>query len=258
MEHSTAESFVGRAGRVAHVLPFARPFVASLYGALHGSETARTAGAREAPPGFVATRRFRSGAQMLLRILTNHELAPVPVCRYVLAVQPPVPTIQQRSFEVDACPWGGGAILKEDGRPVEIWYATWTTEDIVGNMKTGDCASQTSFEALALLISLVAWCAESSAVALGDNFAALQAQCSLNGRGDLLLFARAFAVRLARTGVSVPVAHLPGAVNFGADCLSRLEAPEAERKKFPSALLGIRRRAVPRGRQLLQTLHALD
>ena len=55
----TAEALVGKAGRVAHVLPLARPFVAGLYAALSASKAAARCRAREAPPGQVACRHFK-------------------------------------------------------------------------------------------------------------------------------------------------------------------------------------------------------
>ena len=54
-----ADSLVGKAGRVADVLPLTRPFVATLYAAMSAALAAAAAGAREAPPGMVACRRFR-------------------------------------------------------------------------------------------------------------------------------------------------------------------------------------------------------
>merc|ERR1711884_906985 len=46
-----ADSLVGKAGRVADVLPLTRPFVSTLYAALAAALAAAAAGAREAPSG---------------------------------------------------------------------------------------------------------------------------------------------------------------------------------------------------------------
>ena len=51
---ATAESYVGKAGRISHVLPHVRPLVTSLYGALQGAKQAQQAKARDAPPGRAA------------------------------------------------------------------------------------------------------------------------------------------------------------------------------------------------------------
>ena len=76
---SAADALVGRAGRVAHVLDHARPWVSSLYRALAESLRAHASKAREAPPSSVACRRFRHGVRLLLRILCFQDRrAPVP------------------------------------------------------------------------------------------------------------------------------------------------------------------------------------
>ena len=67
---TTADSLVGKAGRVVYVLPQTRPFVAALYEALSASLKAKKAGAKEAPPNEVACVRFKHGAELLLAILT--------------------------------------------------------------------------------------------------------------------------------------------------------------------------------------------
>ena len=56
-----------------HMLPLSRPFITQLYCALTAAQEARRANAREAPPGFAATRRFRAGALMLRRILHQDD-----------------------------------------------------------------------------------------------------------------------------------------------------------------------------------------
>ena len=87
---SMADALVGKAGRVAYVLPHTRPFVHTLYAALAASMRAKAVKSREAPPREVACQRFRFGASMLLRILRFRDRkAPVPHSRDVLARPPP-------------------------------------------------------------------------------------------------------------------------------------------------------------------------
>ena len=109
---ASAHALVGRGGRVAHVLPLTRPFVASLWAALSGATTAAAAKAKEAPPGCVACRRFAHGARMLLRILGFADRrAPVPHSRELLAARPTMPPPAKRRIEIDASPWGGGSVV---------------------------------------------------------------------------------------------------------------------------------------------------
>ena len=51
---ASAETLVGKASRISHVLPHVRPFVTALYGALQGAKQAQQAKARDAPPGRAA------------------------------------------------------------------------------------------------------------------------------------------------------------------------------------------------------------
>ena len=74
-----AQELCGRAGRLGQVVPDAKPFVSNLYGALAGSLQAQANRSREAPPGQVATRRYRSAAQWLVRLLSQDSDAPLRV-----------------------------------------------------------------------------------------------------------------------------------------------------------------------------------
>ena len=54
----TAEQIAGKIGRLAHVVPYARPHAQMMYAALAASKAAAQAGAKEASPSMVAARRF--------------------------------------------------------------------------------------------------------------------------------------------------------------------------------------------------------
>ena len=122
---ASAHALVGKGGRVAHVLPLTRPFVASLFAALSGATKAADAGAKEAPPGAVACRRFAYGARMLLRILGFEDRrAPVPHSRDILAVRPLTPPLTKRRIEIDASPWGGGECCIRKAAPQDTSAAS--------------------------------------------------------------------------------------------------------------------------------------
>ena len=74
-----AQELCGKAGRVAQVVPHTRPFLLGLYGALAGSLAAQRARSREAPPGKVATRRYRHCAAWLVRLLEDRQEDRLPV-----------------------------------------------------------------------------------------------------------------------------------------------------------------------------------
>ena len=71
---------------------------------------------------------------------------------------------------------------------------------------------------------------------LGDSTAALQEAVDLKGRGALETPSQVLAVLRCRDNLTIPVAHLANEANTAADALSRLEAPEGNRKTFPPAL----------------------
>ena len=61
-------------------------------------------------------------------------------------------------FQVDASPWGGGTILKKNGVAIAYEWAVWDTASVAHpNVRTGIPYHQTSWEAWALLISMMTW-----------------------------------------------------------------------------------------------------
>ena len=71
---------------------------------------------------------------------------------------------------------------------------------------------------------------------LGDNMAALNGAISMRGRSEIAQITRELAWRKVRNGWRYACGHLPAEHNDLADCLSRLTAPEGNRKSFPHAL----------------------
>ena len=101
------------------------------------------------------------------------------------------------------------------------------------------------YENLALYISVLLWALPSSATLIhGDNTGALQEALDLKGRGPLLQLSRELSVLRARRSLWLHVSHLYGEANTAADALSRLEAPEDQRKPFPAAALSAARECV--------------
>ena len=120
-----AYALCGRAGRVAQVVPEARPFISALYAALAASLRSHHAGLREAPPRRVAIRRFRSAALWLEALLQD---VPFRLQHTIYAIPPKVALSRMR-VEFDASPWGGGALLFVDGEISEYSILTWSQAD---------------------------------------------------------------------------------------------------------------------------------
>ena len=123
-----AEELCGKGGRLAQVIPDARPFVAGLYAALTASKRALAAGAREAPPSKVATRRFRSSAAWLSTLLEGAQDAKFPLEHRLWSTSPSFDPLVRR-IEFDASTTGGAAILFEDNDATEFWLCEWSVAD---------------------------------------------------------------------------------------------------------------------------------
>ena len=234
-----AEKLVGKAGRVAHIIPTARPFVAALWGALAAARQAGRGPRKEAPPGRVACKRFAVGAAWLRALVRGDKALDLPLQRRVLAYRPPRAKLSEYVVQFDASPWGGGAVLKWSGVAKEFFQVKWCAKDFKKmDVSVGKSRSQSFFEFLTLFLSLLLWAAKGEAgtiAVIGDNTAALTNALSMKGRGPMLAISREIAWRRARAGWNFEVGHVPAEENEVADALSRLHAVPA--KIFPEQAL---------------------
>ena len=225
------EVVVGKAARVAHVVPSAKPFVAGLWGGLGAAKTARNNGVREAPPNQVACRRVCYSASWLRALILDDQKQVLPLERLVTPCPPASSCLSGWSIEFDASPFGGGAVLKDpDGNITEFFSTVWTGDEAMHlNVRPGDPAFQTFWEFATLLLSLILWggfFTKEAVLILGDNIGALSNALALKGRGILLNVARELAWRQARRGWKFSVGHLPSEFNVVADALSRWADPK--------------------------------
>ena len=221
---------VGKAARVAHVVPLAKPFVAGLWGALAAAKKAAASNRREAPPHHAPTRRFCYSAAWITALLAEDGSCPLDLERLVSPRAPRTASTSRWRVEFDASVYGGGAVLRNgDGLIVEYFSILWTEADAPHlGVVPGDCRHQTFFEFLTLLLALLVWgdwFVDESLAVLGDNVGALTSALSLSGRGSLLAVARELSWRRARRRWSYEVAHLPSEHNVVADALSRVADP---------------------------------
>ena len=240
-----ARELVGKAARVAQVVPAATPFVASLWATLTTSEKSSRSECHEAPPGQVAVVRFFAAAGWFHALLRH---AVVPLRREVHS-RPPSAHIPAsgRSVEFDASPWGGGAVLLETGRPAAYFATVWTMDLLERfNANTGDSRWQSLWEFVTLLLCLNIWgdlAVDSTLTLRGDNIAALQDAVALKGRGLMNAVARELTWRKALFGWQFNVEHIPSELNCVADALSRLYADETA--SLPASLTTVHRVDVP-------------
>ena len=217
------EVLIGKAARVAHVVPSARPFVAGLWG---GLRAVRMAGSRQAPPGRVPCRRLCYAASWLRALLTESDDCPLKLERLVGPSPPGSPSTASRHIEFDASPFGGGAVLRDSsGHVLEYFSIVWNEWDAehIG-VVPGLPKYQTFWEFLTLLLALMTWgdlFTDDKVMILGDNTGALSDALSLKGRGPLMSVSRELSWRSARRRWLYSVGHLPAEHNVVADALSR-------------------------------------
>ena len=133
---------------------------------------------------------------------------------------------------MDASPWGFGAVLIVDGRPLE-WFAIWIADLDVEVLSTprGSCDGQQVWEALVLLIAVRLWLrlwANSRAhlQLVSDNVAALSLAGQLKGDGARRIIAKELALTYAQAAFEPDLlTHLPGVYNVTPDTLSRRYQP---------------------------------
>ena len=236
------DSIIGKAARVAHVVPHARPFVAGLWGALAAVQRSGLEGRREAPPGFAACRRFCYAASWVRALITANEGSPLVLERLVTAAPPSSTSTSGWSVEFDASIYGGGAILRNsEGIVTEHFAVVWQGDEAPHlPVEVGNSKDQTFWEFATLLLCLIVWgnnFSESLLTVLGDNTGSLQNSLSLRGRGPLLAVARELSWRQAKFGWKFKVGHLPSEYNVVADALSRIADP-TEKVGWPRHALG--------------------
>ena len=222
---------MGKAGRVAQVVPEAAPFAGSLWAALADSQRAAVQGKRDAPPGRVACVRFAAAAAWLLALLDG---AVLPLQRRVHAYS--ADEVHPAGVELcfDAGPWGYGAAESFKGKIVAYAAGVWD-EAMLQRFKaqTGDLAIQSLWEHLAELVTLCLWAlSDEPFIMQGDNLGSLNSAQNLGGRGALLAVGREVAWRRAAFRWRPIFAHRPAELNTICDALSRVQSP----KRYPVPL----------------------
>ena len=199
---SELEAIIGKAARVAHVVPAAKPFVAGLWGGLAGAINDAAVDRRAAPPGRVPCRRLCFAASWVRALLTGDGACPLRLERLVAPRVPTAPTVGGWSIEFDASIYGGGAVLRNAARgAVEYFSVVWYGDEASHlNVVIEDSKHQTFWEFATLLLALVTWgdhFVDEAVMVVGDNAAALSCALTLKGKGELLAVARELSWRQA-------------------------------------------------------------
>ena len=224
---------LGKAARIAYILPDTSAFIASMWAGYR-------AGCRQLPKGTAGTfqnrlpvRRFSVAAKWFstlleesLKLESRGTMALTRVMgNSVWKLQ--CPYLPRISF--DASPWGGGGILWLHGRPDRYTHFTWSSHTLgVLRAEVGSCKFQTIFEFFTLFMVCLTFASSlenSGAVILGDNLASLNEALNLKSTVPIMnTVARELAWRKIAMKWQYKLEHLPAELNDEADCLSRLFA----------------------------------
>ena len=245
------DQLVGRAARVAYVVPAAVPFAAALRTALADSRRTQAERRRREQRGLHAVRRFATAAAWFCALLDGHRIRPDEPLRLERLVRAGGPQVlipgACPAVIFDASPWGGGAVLYAGTHPTEIMVVDWS-DALCSELgaERGSSACLSFFEALMALIALYTWCGAGGhrhVALIGDNLAALTTAVSLRGKGDLGRVCREIALLQGRLGLELAVGHLPSDDNVEADALSRQSGPSPP--PVPQQLRGLPQRPMP-------------
>ena len=228
-----AERLVGRAGRIAYIVPGARPFVGGLYAALAASKKDLKSGKTRLDANVVACRRFATAACWLRALIKDGAGAIFPNRRVVRPGGPLAPAPSDWVAQFDASTTGGGAVLRLRQRIVAYTYVAWQPDDASAlGVAPGDSAFQSFWEMAMILVCLELWGDDfkhESLAVVGDNTGALQNALDLQGSGVMAAVAREISWRRERRMWSYVVGHIPSERNTVPDALSRQhEVPPIE------------------------------
>ena len=193
-----AEKVVGRAGRLAYLVPDCRPFVLSLFAALAAAKAHANAtdDQRTDHKILLPTSRFAAAARWLYALIrpSPTQIDEFPLEHLLVDGAPKISLRDATLVTFDASLWGAGAVRYIDGHAADWFEVPWTAAMLQPlGLAIGDPRCQQAFEYLALLLVLLAWGAHSRGTGLailGDNIAALQNALTLRGKGPLNAISR--------------------------------------------------------------------
>ena len=155
---------------------------------------------------------------------------------------------EEQYFITDACPWGFAGVRYKNHIPI-AWFASPLSQQDIRrfNASVGDCAHNTTWEALALLVACRIWLPKTKVLARirSDSLASLRALAKMSSSSAALnLIARELAFDSIVQDYEIGFAtHVPGIANILADDLSRMWAPNPH--SFPDQLNNVREEVVP-------------
>ena len=232
-------TYAGILSFFAGMVPLFRPFLASIWAALPGTNADGVITVR-----LVHTKRIRRALLWFLAFLAG-------VKGSLERTYPLRPESVSRRFHVvtDASPWGIGGVLYFLGSPVSHFSDQLHEEDLTRfQARRGDPAFNTLWEAMAILVALRCWAPlftiGTAVTVRSDSHGSLSAMAKLSSPSPSLNLVMA-ELALDASGMVcglTPVdqlVHIPGVSNTVADPLSRMFSPS------PLAFPAVLARSVP-------------
>ena len=142
-------SFVGKRNAIASVLAPWRPFLAELYAAMHGQNSSGAC-----PPSCIWTQQIKPALEWLHAFCRGIS-GPLTI---TFEISDGRTTANRIRLSIDACPWGIGAALIENGI-ITRWLACAITQEDTRYLQVpyGSADSQQACECLRLLVAARAW-----------------------------------------------------------------------------------------------------
>ncbi len=248
----TLRTITGKLSFVAGLVPQLRPFLGPLWAVsanTSNNDGTPTAGLPPAggrrnnglPAHLAHVSRVKEALSWAKALLSREAGALIRV--HPLEATPPSEVL---CVTTDASPWGIGAVLSKDGYPIAWLSDKLHQEDLDRfNATLGESAFTTTWEALAILVSLRVWrhnFPKNTRFALrSDSLGALSAIAKMASpsKGLALILKEIALDEAGQTWGFETLTHIPGVSNTLADPLSRLHAPDA--KSIPEVLAQVPR-----------------
>lgn len=127
-----------------------RPFLAPLWAVL--ARCATNDGGSEDKSSRIAGSWFTPSASLRIKALLEGEHGPMVRTFYADLGD------EGKEIITDACPWGIGGVLYQNGNPIR-WFSSHLTKELLEKFRAavGDPAHNTLWEAVALLVGLRLW-----------------------------------------------------------------------------------------------------
>ena len=129
MPVKAVERMIGRAGRLAYLIPGCRPFVSSLFAAFAATKTGED---HDAQLDFLPVSRFAPAARWIHSLIRPRpdQVDEFPLQHVIVHAPPRISLTTAAVVYFDASLWGGGAVLYRENLPEAYFEVEWAQVDL--------------------------------------------------------------------------------------------------------------------------------